>query len=292
MTTFPPELIEIIVHEVWHSEMTSFIRQAFMTTCPQINRTWKAVYAPIASQDMYITNLAFLDYLCDISQAPKSIIYRDSIPRLTRTITCFVDLRVENEARETAAKGAYRYLVHLPNMRSFQALFKHVEHISFQIVWIGSDWDTIVPKISPLRGIPIRARYDRFLLSQQPSQLRMHISMKNRGFWWPGSGQAWLRSLSKLRDVGVPPHFFTTSISLGSCRETIRRGVRHFHYITLLHETWLGSWDINRHLWMASEGRHRDSTGRGVLPVSSIVENLNDYSHRYPERNIVLGSTS
>ncbi len=60
MTTFSPELVEITVHDIWNSEMPSFFEKSFMTTC---NRTWKAVYAPIASQDMYITNLAFLDYL-------------------------------------------------------------------------------------------------------------------------------------------------------------------------------------------------------------------------------------
>ncbi len=103
MTTFPPELVEIIVHDIWNSEMPSFVRKSFMTTCPWINRTWKAVYAPIASQDMYITNLTFLDYLCDISRTRKSIIYHDFIPRLTRAITCFVDLRENN--RKEQQKG-------------------------------------------------------------------------------------------------------------------------------------------------------------------------------------------
>ncbi|KAG7444362.1 uncharacterized protein BT62DRAFT_934025 [Guyanagaster necrorhizus] len=113
MTTFPPELVEIIVHQVWYSQMPSTIRKSFMAACLSINRTWKAVYGPIASQDMYITNLTFLDYLCDIAQSRKSIIYHDFIPRLTRTITCFVDLR-ENE-REGAVKEVYA----LPSIRGF-----------------------------------------------------------------------------------------------------------------------------------------------------------------------------
>lgn len=46
MNTFPPELVEIIVHDIWTSEMPSFVRKSSMTTCPRINRTWKAVYAP------------------------------------------------------------------------------------------------------------------------------------------------------------------------------------------------------------------------------------------------------
>ncbi|PBK59947.1 hypothetical protein ARMSODRAFT_764819 [Armillaria solidipes] len=131
---------------------------------PRINRTWKAVYAPIASQDMYITNLAFLDYLCDISRARKSIIYHDFIPRLTRTITCFVDLR-KNEW-ESAAKTVYRYLIELPNIRGFQALFKLVHYISFKIVWMGISREMkFSPVLSPLRRVPIRVRYDRFFPS-------------------------------------------------------------------------------------------------------------------------------
>ncbi len=64
-----------------------------MTTCPSINRTWKAAFAPIASRDIYIPNLAYIYYLCDIARDGKSIIYHDFIPRLARTLTCFVDFR-------------------------------------------------------------------------------------------------------------------------------------------------------------------------------------------------------
>ncbi|KAK0238643.1 hypothetical protein EDD85DRAFT_1001322 [Armillaria nabsnona] len=151
MTTFPPELVEIIVYEAWHSDMPSYVRKRLMTACPSINRTWKAVYAPIASQDMYITNLAFLDYLCRIAQFQKSIIYHDFIPRLTRTITCFVDLR-ENENEETA-KEAYRYVVALPNLLGFQALFPLVPYLSFKTVWVCIGEDIYLP---PFRGSLIR----------------------------------------------------------------------------------------------------------------------------------------
>ncbi|KAK0470665.1 hypothetical protein IW261DRAFT_1573101 [Armillaria novae-zelandiae] len=133
-----------------------------MTTCPRIHRTWKAVYTPIASQDMYITNLAFLDYLCDICQTRESIIYHDFIPRLTRSITCFVDLR-ENEG-ERAAKAVYRYLIELPNIRGFRALFELVHYLSFQIVWTGIvRLKPSSPSLSPFRGIPIRVSYDPFV---------------------------------------------------------------------------------------------------------------------------------
>ncbi len=84
-----------------------------------------------------------------------SIVYCNFIPRVTRTITCFVDLRTNK--RESAAKVVYRYLVDLSNIRGFQALFKHVQCISFQIVWMDMGKD-IIPVLSPLRDIPVRVR--------------------------------------------------------------------------------------------------------------------------------------
>ncbi|PBK62613.1 hypothetical protein ARMSODRAFT_1024600 [Armillaria solidipes] len=261
MTTFLPELVEIIVHDIWNSEMPSFIRKSFMTTCPRIDRTWKAVYAPIASQDMYITNLSFLDYLYDIFRDRRSISYYDFIPRLTRTVTCFVDLRTNK--RESAAKAVYRYLIDLPNIRGFQALFKHVQRISFQIVWMGTVRQMSSPVLSPLRGIPVRVRYDRFFPSNafphhHPGKTRMcvYISVKDRVFWGTNTTY-WLHTTLKLRNVGVPRYFFTTEVP-ESYRETVRRGVRHISHTTYISETELGSWDprnINQRLWMASKGR-------------------------------------
>ncbi|KAK0436431.1 hypothetical protein EV421DRAFT_1908043 [Armillaria borealis] len=266
MATFPPELVEIIVHDIWNSEMPSFIRKSFMTTCPRINRTWKAVYAPIASQDMYITNLAFLDYLCDISRARKSIIYHDFIPRLTRTITCFVDLRENKEER--AAERVYRYLTELPNLRGFQALFELVHYISFQIVWMGIvKLKMSSPLLSPFRGIPIRVSYDRFVSNASPyhhqghsgeTRMRIRISIMDGGCW-AQNPIYWPFALSRLRQVGVPGYFFTTGVLFpGPYRRKVRHGVRHIHYPTYIYETQLGSWDskhINQRLWMASKGR-------------------------------------
>ncbi len=244
--------------------MLSFVRKSFMTTCPRINRTWKAVYAPIASQDMYITNLAFLDYLCDISRARRSIIYHDFIPRLTRTITCFVDLR-ENSG-ESAAERVYRYLIELPNIRGFQALFKLVHYISFKIVWRSISGEMFSPVFTPLRRVSIRVSCDRFLSNASPyhhrghsgkTRMRIHISMMDRG-GWPQNSIYWSFALSKLRKVGVPAYFFTTDVSPGSYHETVHHGVRHIHHPTYIFETQLGSWDprnVNQRLWIASKGR-------------------------------------
>ncbi len=51
-----------------------------MTTCPLVNRTWKAIYGPIASQDLHITNLAYMYYLCDIARRQNPIIYYGFVP--------------------------------------------------------------------------------------------------------------------------------------------------------------------------------------------------------------------
>ncbi len=264
MTTFPPELVEIIVYEAWHSEMPSYIRKRLMTACPSINRAWKAVYAPIASQDIYITNLAFLDYLCDIAQFQKSIIYHDFIPRLTRTITCFVDLR--KRRRERAAKGVYRYLIALPNTLGFQVLFKLVRYISFQLVWTGRGLDPRLGLPAPsLHGIPIHARYDRFLSNASPAYPPRHLDRTTRMNIYfsmidPGNSMAfWSFAFTKLISVGLPAYCFGDIIDPGPFEMFAKNGVRHLRQSTYIYETQLGTWDlrnINRRLWMASKGRH------------------------------------
>ncbi|KAK0459001.1 uncharacterized protein EV420DRAFT_345461 [Desarmillaria tabescens] len=265
MTTIPPELVEIIVYEFWHSEMPSSVRQSFMTTCPLVDRTWKAIYAPIASQDLYITNLASIDYLCDIAYLKNSIIYHDLIPRLTSTITCLVDLR--EYAKERAAKRVYRYLITLPNIRGFQALFPLVQYISFQLVWIGIGEDQSLP---PFRGIPIHARYDRFLCTNVssnecercagPGKTRMHIyiSMIDLDPSVDTNNMVWSYVLCLMRAVGVPQFFFgLTLVSSGPYEVLVIDGIRYLRQITYIPEAQLGDWDprdINQHLWMASQG--------------------------------------
>ncbi|PBK59581.1 hypothetical protein ARMSODRAFT_982973 [Armillaria solidipes] len=195
MATFPPELVEIIVDEIWHSEMPSIVRQSFMTTCPRINRTWKAVYAPIASQDIYIPSLAYIYYLCDIAGRQKSIIYHDLIPRLTRTITCFVDLR--EKGRERVVKEVYILLMRLPNDIGLRALFPQVPFICLELSCIG------------------RASYDRFLSqccndAGEEGYLRLdiHVSIKTHSPRLSVSPYI----LDDLRNVGLgPPRLFAWS---------------------------------------------------------------------------------
>ncbi len=212
MTTLPPELVEIIVREVWYSDMPSYIRKLFMTTCPRINRAWKAVYAPIASQDMYITNLAFLNYLCRIAHLRKSIIYRDFTPRLTQTITCFIDLQEHERELEGAVKEVYRYLIGLPNIIGFQTLFPLIPYISFEIIWIGVGR---FPPSTPLRGVPIRARYDRLLSNAFSSkcpygwaQMDVSIAMPDPDPSGVIRDPIWSRIFRDLRNFGVPRTLF------------------------------------------------------------------------------------
>ncbi|KAK0238647.1 hypothetical protein EDD85DRAFT_950836 [Armillaria nabsnona] len=231
-----------------------------MATCPRINRMWKVVYAAIASRDMYITNLAFLDYLCDIAQFQKSIIYHDFIPQLTRSITCFVDLRT-NE-RERAAKEVYCYLIALPNMRGFDALFPHVPYISFKLAWIG------IGRYSPLQflcGTLIHARYDRFMspaFSHEHWKTRMdvYVAMKDPDPSAVMSDSIWSDTLCKLRNVGVPQDFFAfVIVSPGPYDMVVNNGVRHLCQTTHIEEGSLRDWDprdINKRLWMASKGHH------------------------------------
>ncbi len=228
-----------------------------MTACPSINQTWKAVYAPIASQDMYITNLAFLDYLCRIAQFQKSIIYHDFIPRLTRTITCFVDLR-ENENEETA-KEAYRYVVALPNLLGFQALFPLVPYISFKIAWVCIGEDIYLP---PFRGGLIRARYDRFLSSafsdcpRGKTKMNLYITMNDLDH---SAVKAWSDIFCKLSDVGFPGFFFLSNSSPSPFEMSVVDGVRHVRETSYIVEGNLEDYDprnINKRLWMASNKRH------------------------------------
>ncbi|SJL03430.1 uncharacterized protein ARMOST_06785 [Armillaria ostoyae] len=245
--------------------MPSYIRKRLMVACPSINRMWKAVYASIASQDIYITNLAFLDYLCRMVQFQKSIIYHDFIPRFTRSITCFVDLR--KRRRERAAKGVYRYLITLPNTLGFQVLFKLVRYISFQLVWTGRGWDPRLGLPVPsLHGITIHARYDRFLSNVSPAYPLRHLNRKTRMHIYfsmidPGNSMvSWDFTFKNLIQVGVPAHCFGGIIDPGPFEMLVKDGVRYLRQPTYIYETQLGTWDsrnINRRLWVASKGRHR-----------------------------------
>ncbi|KAK0434590.1 hypothetical protein EV421DRAFT_1327514 [Armillaria borealis] len=263
MTTLPPELVEIIVYEAWHSEMPSYIRKRLMTACPSINRTWKAVYAPIASQDMYITNLAFLDYLCLIvAKFRKSIIYHDFIPRLTRTITCFVDLRACE--REGAAKEVYRYLTVLPNMRGFDALFPHVPHLSFELAWIGSGW---YPLLEFLRNIPIHARFDRHMSPREYWKPRIDVCVTMKDPSVVIHKSIWSHMLSKVCDNGFPILPFLKFGGSCAFKMSVVDGVRHVRqttYYLVDDKRDSDGRNINKRLWMAANKRH---TLRGLTSL-------------------------
>ncbi|PBL01409.1 hypothetical protein ARMGADRAFT_1160609 [Armillaria gallica] len=256
MTTFPPELVQIIVYEVWHSEMPSYIRTSFMTTCPRINRTWKAVYAPIASQDIYITNLAYIYYLSDIAQFRKSIIYHDFIPRLTRTITCFIDL--QRTAMETAVKRVYRTLLYLPNVIGFKTLFPLVPHISFVFRWTSIARNPQLCDIS----IPICIRY-HWHLSRIPggtlgdTRLDVYIIVKDSDPLQHIRYSTLLPVMDTLCEIDVPGDL---SLFLNTGRKhylgTID-GLRWFHQTAKVYQRQGDIKNINERLWMASKGLSR-----------------------------------
>ncbi|PBK78305.1 hypothetical protein ARMSODRAFT_1010899 [Armillaria solidipes] len=252
MTTFPPELVEIIVYEAWHSEMPSYIRKSFMTTCPQINRTWKAVYAPITSRDIYITNLAYIYYLCDIARLRKSIIYHDFIPRLTRSITCFINLQEELHAMEIAVKKAYHYLLGLPNDIGFKTLFPLVPYISFVLRWSTDGRRNL--------DIPIRVCYRRYLskiTERGRTRMDVYVSVVDSDPS-PRIHESTLVSAGvTLSQIGVPGTVLTF---LTTCENgcLILDGVRYFSQIMSGHPPAQGDiGDINRCLWMASKGHPR-----------------------------------
>ncbi len=61
MTTFPPELIEIIVYEVWHSGMLSYIRTSFMTNGEEGFSEFSAGNA-LAKRVLFMFNVHLLNF--------------------------------------------------------------------------------------------------------------------------------------------------------------------------------------------------------------------------------------
>ncbi|KAG7442204.1 uncharacterized protein BT62DRAFT_1010741 [Guyanagaster necrorhizus] len=256
MSTFPPELVEIVVYEAWHSDMPSSIRTRFMTTCPLVNRTWKAVYAPIASQDIYITNLAYIYYLCKIARLRTSIIYHDFIPRLSRTITCFVHLG--DRTKEAAVKRVYDCLINLPNDVGFKNLFPLVPYISFELGWISYG-----QKLQSC-GIPIyiRVYFHRYLSINKDACYEVE---RRVDFGISMTDSDPLRrvdpltrtDIEKLRKIyvigGVPWFLFT--VTLKADRWMTLDGIRAFRRTIEIYPHRGDIKDINWRLWMASKGR-------------------------------------
>ncbi|KAK0451012.1 hypothetical protein EV421DRAFT_1202727 [Armillaria borealis] len=110
---------------------------------------------PLSPLGIYTSPISYIYYLCDITRLRKSIIYHDFIPRLTRSITCFIDLQEELHAMEIAVKKVYHYLLGLPNDLGFKTLLPLVPYISFVLRWSTDGRRNL--------DIPIRVCYRRYL---------------------------------------------------------------------------------------------------------------------------------
>ncbi|PBK76551.1 hypothetical protein ARMSODRAFT_231106 [Armillaria solidipes] len=247
MSTLPPELVELIVYDIWHSEMPSSMRQSFMTTCPRISRTWKNIYAPIASRDVYITNLAYLYYLCDVARYRKSIIYDDLVPRLTHTIICFANLR----SGDTEAKRVYDILINLPNDTGFRALFPLTEFISFELMWIGGGLSTDVPEV---HGLPIHVRCCRYLSKSaqkdKDARMEVYISIADPDPLSTMYRRSWSSAFFPLRDAGVPAKLVSSDLPYD--RRALG-GTLRFHQTAYVLQVKGDFEAINRRLWMAAK---------------------------------------
>ncbi|SJL15776.1 uncharacterized protein ARMOST_19281 [Armillaria ostoyae] len=255
MNTLPPELVQQIIYDIWHSETPSWMRQSFMTTFPRINRTWNNVYAPIASRDIYITSLAHLYYLCDVACCQTSVIYGELIPRLTRTITCFVDRGQDSKTSgDRVANKMYDILIKLPNDVGFRALFPLVEFISFELRWIYHDRGT---KYRPLeiRSLP-RVRCHRYLYQSarmgEDARMEIHISI---------TCDSWISGFSPctflaLRDKGVPAKMLSSSSGPPYCRPDLFRSSEHYYQDAYVRQLKGDLKSINRRLCMTAERAH------------------------------------
>ncbi|KAG7444396.1 uncharacterized protein BT62DRAFT_934060 [Guyanagaster necrorhizus] len=268
MTTLPSELVETIIYDAWHSEMPSSVRMSFMTSCSRVNQMWKAVYAPIASRDIYITNVAYIYYLCDIAQFQKSIIYHDFIPRLTLSITCFVDLR--KNAQDRYAKEVSKILMQLPNYVGFKALFRDIRYISCEFIWSGSGQR---PHLRVLHGLPIHVICRRYLSESHHAACRarmdVDISITNpdlsSSLYYDNQSEAFTHALN---EVDITAYSF--SPLLPHTQKIVSDAL-------WFHQTWYKSElpgdleFINWRLWMASKRPH---PGAWVEPPSFDSSNI------------------
>ncbi|KAK7457068.1 hypothetical protein VKT23_010369 [Stygiomarasmius scandens] len=91
---FPPEIADKIILFLWNSILSSSDRILFTTTCPLLNKMWKAQFKRIASRDIYIPSLSYLLYLASIAWRGKSFIYSQRrLRECAEAMTCFLDLR-------------------------------------------------------------------------------------------------------------------------------------------------------------------------------------------------------
>ncbi|KAK0238655.1 hypothetical protein EDD85DRAFT_1022159 [Armillaria nabsnona] len=150
-----------------------------------------------------------------------------------------------------------------------------VSKLSFQvsIIYLSSSFGSVLATIllRSFHGIPIYARYDRFLVSNTSThhhdrrwlgktRMDVYFSMPARDS--PVHKVAsWSFTLYKLRKVGIPGDFFITGIlSPGPYEVSVIDGVRHIRQSMYICETQLGyldSRDINKRLWIASKRWYR-----------------------------------
>ncbi|KAK0437981.1 uncharacterized protein EV420DRAFT_1586803 [Desarmillaria tabescens] len=120
----------------------------------------------------------------------------------------------------------------------------HLSHIYHsRLIWIGIGLDECFRLV---HGIPIHARYDRFLVNVNPrhcqrcagrTRMNVYISVVLH------HSKVFNLTLVQLRGAGVPEYFFSTMVYSGSYHESVCHGVRHFRHTVYIHEKQLGSWD-------------------------------------------------
>ncbi|KAK0195039.1 hypothetical protein F5146DRAFT_269613 [Armillaria mellea] len=122
----PPELVYIVISELWYSESSSEDRVALMKTCPLINSLWMDIFAQITSRDIFVPTGRYLLYLSSIIRNNDSLIYHARLPHSTHTITCHVDLVEENK---DATQEPYTTLSKMPNYIDFRKCFPNITKI-------------------------------------------------------------------------------------------------------------------------------------------------------------------
>lgn len=137
--SLPPELVDIIIRECWNLHLNTAERSTLMTSCPLVNHQWKAVYASISSEHIFVPTMLYLFYLSDIIRYNNSIIYDASTLRRASHISCFYEGHPsESIARYSArAKDAYTLLVCLPQYTGLHQCFPDVKYLNLQTICRG-----------------------------------------------------------------------------------------------------------------------------------------------------------
>ncbi|KAK0500849.1 hypothetical protein EDD18DRAFT_1146174 [Armillaria luteobubalina] len=254
MSTLPQELVELIIYDIWHSEMPSWTRQSFLTTWPLINRTWKYAHARIISRDIYITSRRYLYYLCDVACRRKSIIYDDLVPRLTHTINCFVDLEERGYTLDNAALRVHNLLKQLPNFIGFSTLFPLAEYISFGLTWIGG---LRFPDDTEVHDLPLHLDRRYLLKTAYENEVQMdtYVCITD-----PKSSSALygkIRSSTSLLALGDNCNFYVQLIHWERPYDIdVEGGSLQLHQTLDLYQVKGDIRGVNQYLWMAAQRDH------------------------------------